>query len=236
MTIAVIALALFAPATAATSTGFRVPGPPSGPANVVCATNLPHHTGLYCASPFIKPNTYDRLGVLRLTLTGTVTKIQGGNDILLAVEGDLEHVGPRPILRLGQIWSANGYHCARTTTAVRCWRGSHRFAIVLASSSLHVTVWPNGQGRVPKRTYTLTCAPLGGTLPRRASACQKLFLLKAPFAPTPIGTPCTQIYGGPQEALVTGQFNGAPIRARFSRKGGCEIARWNRVRLLFPQA
>jgi len=56
------------------------------------------------------------------------------------------------------------------------------------------------------------------------------------FAPTPAGTPCTQIYGGPQEALVTGRFRGAPVRARFGREDGCEIARWNLVGFLFPAA
>jgi hypothetical protein len=109
-------------------------------------------------------------------------------------------------------------------------------AILLASTSLQITVWPNGQGHTPKRTYTLTCAPLGGTLPHRASACTRLAALKTPFAPTPKGTACTQIYGGPQEALVVGRFRESLIRARFSRKDGCEIARWTRVRFLFPNA
>jgi hypothetical protein len=109
-------------------------------------------------------------------------------------------------------------------------------AILVASTSLHITVWPNGQGHTPKRTYTLTCAPVGGTLPHRAAACAKLAGLRAPFAPTPKQTACTEIYGGPQEALVVGRFRSSPIRARFSRKDGCEIGRWNRVRFLFPGA
>jgi len=109
-------------------------------------------------------------------------------------------------------------------------------AILVASTSLHITVWPNGQGHGPKRIYTLTCAPIGGTLPHRASACGKLSALKAPFAPTPPDTACTQIYGGPQEALVTGRFRGRLIRARFSRRDGCEIGRWTRVHFLFPDA
>ncbi len=109
-------------------------------------------------------------------------------------------------------------------------------AIVVASTSLHVTVWPNGQGHTPKRTYALTCAPVGGTLPQRASACTKLAALRAPFAPTPKDTACTQIYGGPQEALVVGRFRGSTIRAHFNRRNGCEIARWARVRFLFPNA
>jgi hypothetical protein len=107
-------------------------------------------------------------------------------------------------------------------------------AILLASTSLHITAWPNGQGHTPKRTYTLTCAPVGGTLPHRSAACRKLNALKAPFAPTRKDLVCTQIYGGPEEALVTGRFRGRLVRASFSRKDGCEIGRWAQVSFLFP--
>lgn len=109
-------------------------------------------------------------------------------------------------------------------------------AILVASTSLQITVWPNGEGHTPKRTYTLRCAPPGGTLPHRAKACTALAALKAPFAPTPKDIACTQIYGGPQEALVTGRFRGHFVRAHFSRRNGCEIARWTRVSFLFPGA
>jgi hypothetical protein len=109
-------------------------------------------------------------------------------------------------------------------------------AILLASTSLHVTVWPNGPDHTPTQTYTLRCAPLGGTLPRRAAACRQLARLKAPFAGTPKNLACTEIYGGPQEALVTGRFRGLLVRARFNRRDGCEIDRWNRVAFLFPAA
>jgi Subtilisin inhibitor-like len=107
-------------------------------------------------------------------------------------------------------------------------------AILLASTSLHITVWPNGPGHPGVKTYTLRCSPVGGTLPRAATACARLARLAHPFAATPKDTACTQIYGGPQQALVTGRFRGPIVRARFSRTNGCEIARWNRVRLLFP--
>ena len=43
-------------------------------------------------------------------------------------------------------------------------------AILVASTSLNITVWPNGRAHTPKRTYTLTCVPVGGTLPHRAAA------------------------------------------------------------------
>ena len=107
-------------------------------------------------------------------------------------------------------------------------------AILLASTTLHITVWPNGQAHPGGKTYSLRCAPVGGTLPRPAAACARLARLARPFAPTPKDTACTQIYGGPQQALVTGRFRGHLIRARFSRTDCCDIARWNRVRFLFP--
>ncbi|WP_427134261.1 serine protease inhibitor [Pseudarthrobacter sp. S9] len=47
------------------------------------------------------------------------------------------------------------------------------------------------------------------------------------FFPEP-GPPklCTQQYGGPQIAVVTGWFLGRKVHSRFSRTDGCEIARW----------
>lgn len=107
-------------------------------------------------------------------------------------------------------------------------------AILVASTSLNITVWPNGEGNGGKRAWTLRCAPVGGTLPHRANACRQLARLRAPFAPTPKNRACTQIYGGPQEALVTGRFRGRAVHTRFSRQDGCEVGRWNRVRFLLP--
>jgi hypothetical protein len=109
--------------------------------------------------------------------------------------------------------------------------------LVVASTSLHIAVWPDGMGeQAAKKTYTLRCAPVGGTLPKRAAACTKLMRIERPFAPVPRGVACTMIYGGPQVALVTGRFRGKQIRATFSRKDGCQLARWNRVGFLFPGA
>ncbi|MCY0904384.1 serine protease inhibitor [Arthrobacter sp. H14-L1] len=47
------------------------------------------------------------------------------------------------------------------------------------------------------------------------------------FFPRP-GPPrrCTQQYGGPQVAIVTGQFKGRRVNCRFQLTDGCEIARW----------
>ena len=37
---------------------------------------------------------------------------------------------------------------------------------------------------------------------------------------------CTQQYGGPQVALVTGLLYGRRVHSRFTLTDGCEIARW----------
>ena len=46
---------------------------------------------------------------------------------------------------------------------------------------------------------------------------------------------CTEIYGGPDTAAVTGQVGEAEIDRRFSRSDGCEIADWDRVQILLPE-
>jgi hypothetical protein len=43
---------------------------------------------------------------------------------------------------------------------------------------------------------------------------------------------CTQQYGGPQVATVTGRFHGREVNSRFSRTDGCEIARWRTMAAL----
>ena len=101
--------------------------------------------------------------------------------------------------------------------------------------SLTITTIPNGnKPRAGQRTYILRCRPAGGSLPRRNTACSKLLQVQNPFAPVPPGQACTEIYGGPQEAIVSGTYGGKRVQARFTRVDGCQIARWNRVRFLFP--
>lgn len=103
---------------------------------------------------------------------------------------------------------------------------------VLLAAALTITVQPQGPSG-PEHTWTLRCGPAGGTLPQAAAACRKLAALEAPFAPTPSDAVCTQIYGGPQEAIVRGTFNGRRIWVRLTRRDGCAIKRWDRVGFLF---
>ncbi|MFL5944679.1 MAG: SSI family serine proteinase inhibitor [Gaiellaceae bacterium] len=107
-------------------------------------------------------------------------------------------------------------------------------AILLASTSLQITVWTSDTAKA--QHFTLRCNPVAGTLPHRAAACRKLLGMTRPFAPTPKNVACTDIYGGPQRARITGRLRGFSVRAEFSRTNGCEIGRWERVRFLFPIA
>lgn len=54
------------------------------------------------------------------------------------------------------------------------------------------------------------------------------------FFPVPDPTrACTQQYGGPEIAVVTGWFHGKKVNATFKRTDGCEIASWAALAPLF---
>ena len=99
-------------------------------------------------------------------------------------------------------------------------------------ASLEISI-SSGVKDAPTKVWTLRCPP-GGTLPDAAQACLNLERLHDPFGPVPKSVACTEIYGGPEIADVQGTFRGKPVNTRFLRTNGCEIARWNRVRFLFP--
>jgi len=103
-----------------------------------------------------------------------------------------------------------------------------------ATTSLQITVWPQGKASA-SISYSLSCPQGTGTLPEAPAACSKLRRIEASaFAPVPPGTACTEIYGGPQIARVSGRLAGKSISADFSRSDGCQIARWSRLAFLFP--
>jgi subtilisin inhibitor-like len=100
------------------------------------------------------------------------------------------------------------------------------------STSLTITArWAPGAKPIVR---TLRCDPVGGTLKNRGAACRRLAALAHPFAETPADTACTEIYGGPETATVTGTFEGAALSTTFARTDGCEIERWAMHRFLFP--
>lgn len=94
------------------------------------------------------------------------------------------------------------------------------------AAELTITLDETGSGAT--RSFTLTCAPAGGNHPQAQAACDALATAGPDaFAPVAPGRMCTEIYGGPQTATVTGTVAGQPVNATFNRTDGCEIARWD---------
>lgn len=88
-----------------------------------------------------------------------------------------------------------------------------------------------------QQTWKLTCAPPGGTHPDPETACQVLAASgKTALPAVPKDRMCTQIYGGPEKATISGTWNGQPVMSTLSRKNGCEIGRWKALEGLLPKA
>ena len=86
----------------------------------------------------------------------------------------------------------------KTTGSLSCRDGAHQATGALA-------------GRVPAETL---CA--------RARAMTKLLTTQPDKQRA-----CTQIFGGPETALVTGTIDGVKVERTFTRTNGCEIADFN---------
>ncbi|MGW2086882.1 SSI family serine proteinase inhibitor [Streptomyces sp. NPDC001880] len=86
--------------------------------------------------------------------------------------------------------------------------------------------------------FELRCGPAGGSHPMAEQACGRLDELAGegadPFAPVPEDALCTQQFGGPATARVTGTWQGRRVDTVFSRTNGCEISRWNNQQPVLP--
>lgn len=87
----------------------------------------------------------------------------------------------------------------------------------------------------PVQRQTLTCDPAGGDHPDPERACADLAAAQEPFASLPSDTVCTQVFGGPQTATVTGTYRGEQVRLELSRSDGCRIAQWDRLGAVLPR-
>ena len=98
-------------------------------------------------------------------------------------------------------------------------------------ATLTVTVDDDGDGPKPPRVLELDC-----DAPTDSAACGAAAgVSAADLAPTPEGTACTQQFGGPQTASIKGTIRGEDVDATFSRRDGCEIARWDGVAPLLDE-
>ncbi|MBM3681500.1 MAG: hypothetical protein FJW81_09340, partial [Actinobacteria bacterium] len=97
-------------------------------------------------------------------------------------------------------------------------------------TALEIALWPAGEGQGTAVVATLTCDPAGGDLPDPAAACAALAAEADALEPVGPDIACTEIYGGPEEARITGTLDGVEVAVRLSRVDGCEIDRWERLR------
>jgi hypothetical protein len=99
------------------------------------------------------------------------------------------------------------------------------------NAELAITLKPSAGE--PEVHYTLVCVngvpDAESKHPTADAACAALKnnagLLASPALPT--DQACTEQYGGPQEATVTGVLDGVPVDDAFKRTNGCEISSWN---------
>ena len=96
-----------------------------------------------------------------------------------------------------------------------------------------VVVGTDGSGA--RVSWRLTCDPPGGDHPDPEAACR--VLAEGGDAALPAvrkDRVCTQVYGGPETATVSGTWRGRPVVSSFSRTDGCQIARWDALAALLP--
>jgi hypothetical protein len=98
----------------------------------------------------------------------------------------------------------------------------------------------DGAGTI--RTARLTCDSEGpratGFLRGRDAErlCRRAYTLERFLSrPPEAARACTEVYGGPDRARVRGNVRGGQVDRRFGRADGCEIADWDRARLLLPR-
>ncbi|MET8693732.1 SSI family serine proteinase inhibitor [Streptomyces bauhiniae] len=104
----------------------------------------------------------------------------------------------------------------------------------------HLTLVVHGAGVGRDGVRQLFCHPEAGDHADPTAACRVLDENtqwgRDVFAPVPPDSVCTMIDGGPATAHVTGYWAGRPVDAEFSRRNGCEIARWDRLVPFLPGA
>ncbi|MEJ5914284.1 SSI family serine proteinase inhibitor [Pseudokineococcus sp. 1T1Z-3] len=111
--------------------------------------------------------------------------------------------------------------------------------VALGDLGAEITVQvDDGQGNL--QTYDLVCdgEQGGGTAPNPAAACEALAAAGGARA-LGLSAPnqsCTQVFGGPETAVVSGTVNGEVVSADLSRSDGCEISRWDALVPLVPAA
>ena len=101
-------------------------------------------------------------------------------------------------------------------------------------TQLTVRVDPDGDGPETAKQARILCdqEPV-----ERGSPCAAAAKLRpADFEPTPDDVACTELFGGPETATISGMLEREQVEGRFARNNGCEIARWEKVSALLAEA
>ncbi|MFJ2619914.1 hypothetical protein [Glutamicibacter sp. NPDC087344] len=107
------------------------------------------------------------------------------------------------------------------------------------SADLNIVI--RDDGKSVSHEYRLLCNAdqvlEGSTLPTAKAACELLVaqpsILTEPADPNRM---CTEIYGGPNTAEVTGTLNGKTVNTSFDRHNGCAIGDWDNAAPLIGDA
>jgi hypothetical protein len=114
------------------------------------------------------------------------------------------------------------------TVAAGC--GAEERASSGSLAQLTVRLDADGPGPDKAREVKVTCDAAGDS-----EACGAAAGLKpSDFAAVPSGRVCTDIFGGPETASVSGELRGESVNGEFKRQNGCEIKRWKAIAGLLP--
>ncbi|PQZ89561.1 hypothetical protein CQ018_15520 [Arthrobacter sp. MYb227] len=110
----------------------------------------------------------------------------------------------------------------------------------LDETKIELSISIRANGKVQSAHYTLNCS--GSAVaktsdhPLPSEACELLAKSPQILDPAPSNQMCTEQYGGPATALVTGTRDGKAVNREFDLKNGCGISDWgNALPLLVQQ-
>lgn len=110
------------------------------------------------------------------------------------------------------------------------------------AGNAELSIMVNPSEAEPAVNYTLVCqdgVPAAESQhPAADAACTALKGNPALLSPATKNTAqaCTQQYGGPQKATVTGVVDGTPIDVTFARTDGCGISAWDAAEAVLGSA
>ncbi len=98
-----------------------------------------------------------------------------------------------------------------------------------------VVEYSAGDG-TPAQRWTLVCGDEAqGEHPEPAAACARVLRMDDPFEAPPADQVCTEQYGGPETARITGTWEGEEVDLDLARTDGCGISRWDALVPLVPE-